>query len=519
MLTAPTPRPSTPHRRRLIVTADDVGLRSDWDRACFATAQQGVVTCVSVVTNGPTYRDVASELLRSGVDHGVHLNLLCSSPLSPRNEVASLVGAGGRLSPSVGEFVLRYALGRVALRDVAREWERQIQRAFDDGLSPSFLNAHYHLHALPGLFQVAADLAEKFGIRWLRLPDEPSDLGAPWPGVARSRLLSALSRAGVQQLRRRGVGTVPCRGVARSGRLDERALRGVVERLGDGVTEIVCHPGQGRAETRALASSELGRWIAEQAERCTFRDLDPEDIETLPGLDGPLLVVMPAYNEAENLPHVLHALLAARPGTDVLVVDDGSSDATAAVARAAGAEVVSHPENRGYGAALVTGYRHALARGHGRIVQLDADGQHDPSDIVSLLEPIERGEADIVFGSRMLPGGGHQTSLPRSIGIHAFAWLGRRLSERQITDPTSGFAAMNARAADFLALATPRDFPDLNVLLALERAGLRVSERPVTMAPRRSGRSQLRGLAPLVYVPKMLFYIWCTERAFDRRHP
>lgn len=521
MLSAQAAPPATSiARRRLIVTADDLGLRSDWDRACIDTSQRGLVTCLSVVTNGPTYPQVLAELRRSGIDHGVHLNLLRGEPLSPRREVESLLGGRGQLLGSVGEFLWRYASGQVAIEEVAREWERQIERAFDDGLRPSFLNAHYHLHALPGLFRVAIDLAERFGIRWLRLPDEPSELGAPWPGIAKSGILSAMSRAAVGQLRRRPVRAVRCRGVARSGALDEQALRRVVERLDAGVTEIVCHPGQGRAETHALSSSELGSWISGQAERCAFRDLEPDMLETtLVGHDGPLLVVVPACNEADNVLHVLGSLRIARPGVDVLVVDDGSTDATAAIASGSGARVVSHGQNHGYGAALVTGYRYALTNGYGRIVQLDADGQHDPNDLARLLEPIEQDAADVVFGSRLLPGGGHETSLARWIGIHAFAWLGRRLSARAITDPTSGFAAMNTRAAEFLCQVTPSDFPDLNVLLALERSGLRVMELPVTMAARRSGRSQLRGLTPLVYVPKMLFYIWCVQRTFDRHGP
>src|SRR5262249_21655810 len=148
---------------------------------------------------------------------------------------------------------------------------------------------------------------------------------------------------------------------------------------------------------------------------------------------------------------------------DVLVVDDGSSDRTAQIARAAGATVIAHAHNRGYGAALVSGYSHALTQGYDTLVQLDGDGQHDPAQVEVLLEALRKNGADMVVGSRMLPGGGHVTSLPRWLGIHFFAWLGRRLISRPITDPTSGFAALNRRAVEFLARNTPDDYPDLNV--------------------------------------------------------
>jgi glycosyltransferase involved in cell wall biosynthesis len=226
-----------------------------------------------------------------------------------------------------------------------------------------------------------------------------------------------------------------------------------------------------------------------------------------------VLVILPAYREEENLPGVLGELATSPVACDVLVVDDGSPDQSAEVAREHGATVVSHDTNRGYGAALVTGYRHALSRDHDVIVQMDADGQHDPAQIPALVEGLTRDGADVVFGSRMLPGGGHDASLPRLVGIHVFAWLGRRLTGRPMTDPTTGFAAMNRRAAAFLADNTPRDFPDLNVLVALDRAGLRVVEVPVTMNRRRSGQSQLRGIRPLVYGPKMLLYLAQVYRA------
>ncbi len=227
---------------------------------------------------------------------------------------------------------------------------------------------------------------------------------------------------------------------------------------------------------------------------------------------GPVLVVIPAVNEEANIGGVLDELKAARIDCDVLVIDDGSSDRTAEIARAAGATVISHPRNRGYGAALVSGYAHALERGYETLVQLDGDGQHDPSQVAVLLAALRLDGADMVVGSRMLPGGGHSASLPRRVGIRFFAWLGRQLIARPITDPTSGFSAMNRRTAQFLVHNTPDDYPDLNVLVALHRAGIRVVEVPMVMRSRQAGTSQMRGLAPLVYFPKMAVYIWRVYR-------
>lgn len=216
-----------------------------------------------------------------------------------------------------------------------------------------------------------------------------------------------------------------------------------------------------------------------------------------------VLVVMPARNEAPNLPRVVEELRRVRPGDDVLLVDDGSTDGTGAAAERLGLTVVRHPEHRGYGAALATGYGHAVDRGYDVVVQCDADGQHDPGQIERLLAVLDD-RCDVVVGSRMLGDGGYRPSLPRELGIRFFSWLGGVLDGPPITDPTSGFVALNRRAATLLRELNPRDYPDLNVLLLLHKAGLVVREVPVTMRPRLSGKSMTGGLVPLFYVPRML---------------
>ncbi|MDI7267270.1 MAG: glycosyltransferase, partial [Myxococcota bacterium] len=218
-----------------------------------------------------------------------------------------------------------------------------------------------------------------------------------------------------------------------------------------------------------------------------------------------ILVVIPAHNEAANLPVVVEELRRARTDCDALVVDDGSIDGTAELAERLGLTVIRHFSNRGYGAALASGYRHAVENGYRIVVQCDADGQHDPAQIERLLEALARG-CDVAVGSRM-PTPNYRPSLPRKMGIRFFAWLGRTLTGRSVTDPTSGFAAMNRRAAELLMEVVPDDFPDLYVRLLLHRGGFVVREVPVVMRRRLSGKSMTDGLVPFVYVPKMMVYV------------
>jgi glycosyltransferase involved in cell wall biosynthesis len=231
---------------------------------------------------------------------------------------------------------------------------------------------------------------------------------------------------------------------------------------------------------------------------------------TLPE-ESRLLVVVPAYNEGPRLETVLRELRSRRPGVDVLVVDDGSSDDTEARALSAGARVARHPFNLGYGAALETGYRFARDRGYGLLVQLDGDGQHDPSFIDMLLAPILEARADVVVGSRFLASSSYRPSWVRRLGSALFGWLASRLTGRRITDPTSGYWAMNRKAVSALVGgALPHDYPDADILIGLHYAGLRLVEVPVHMHSAEGKRSMHAGLRPVYYVFKMLLSIMLT---------
>jgi hypothetical protein len=220
------------------------------------------------------------------------------------------------------------------------------------------------------------------------------------------------------------------------------------------------------------------------------------------------LVVIPAFNEAGRIGAVLAGVRAVAPALPVLVVDDGSSDHTAAVARAAGARVVCLPFNLGAGVAAQTGYKLAVREGYDCVVQLDGDGQHEPADIPALLAVIERREADVAIGSRFLGGTGYRTGLLRRAGIGLFAWLAWLLTGVRFSDVTSGFRAFGGDVVRFAATEWyPTDFADADVLITLRRAGFRLREVPVRMYPRAGGRSMHAGLRPVYYVFKMLLSV------------
>ncbi len=223
------------------------------------------------------------------------------------------------------------------------------------------------------------------------------------------------------------------------------------------------------------------------------------------------VLVIPAYNEAQRIEAVLERARRALAGFEIVVVDDGSSDATGELARRAGAHVLRHPFNLGYGAALQTGYKFALQVGAELVVQMDADGQHDPEDSAALAAPVLAHELDLVIGSRFLGVGDYRMQRLRSAGRMLFRGLLQAFGLR-VTDPTSGYQALSREVLEVYAGdAFPSDYPDVDVLLIAHRRGLRIGERPVQMAA--SPRASLlhAGFAPVYYVYKMLLSVWAAS--------
>lgn len=212
--------------------------------------------------------------------------------------------------------------------------------------------------------------------------------------------------------------------------------------------------------------------------------------------------IVPALDEALNIEGVVRELRRLDPPPAVIVVDDGSSDATGEVAARAGATVLRLPFNCGIGAAVQTGLRAALEAGFTCMVRLDGDAQHDPADVPRLLAGLD-GAADFVLGSRHLEAEGFQTTRPRKLGIRWFSLLLRALCGLRISDPTSGFWAANPAAARVLVREAASDYPEVDSLLHLWRAGLCVQEVPVCMRPRETGESSIAGLGALYYMIKV----------------
>jgi glycosyltransferase involved in cell wall biosynthesis len=233
------------------------------------------------------------------------------------------------------------------------------------------------------------------------------------------------------------------------------------------------------------------------------------------------VVFIPAWNEAANLPGVLEELAGALPSADVLVVDDGSTDGTAAVARAHGADVLSFGENRGLRAGIAAGYREAADRGYAYCGRVDADGQHPVEELVRLLDLVRADHCDVAVGSRFAEGAGYdadryEPSPARRFGIGLLQKAMHVRLGRPFHDPTSGMAAVNAAAMPVMAQPYLSGAPEVEALLRLKQAGLRVEEVAVHMRERQSGESKLQGKKAvklvLTVVSTLVFFGWLRRR-------
>ena len=210
-------------------------------------------------------------------------------------------------------------------------------------------------------------------------------------------------------------------------------------------------------------------------------------------------IIIPAYNEEKNIARVIENI---RTHTEamIVIIDDGSKDGTAGRAQEAGALVISHPFNMGYGAALQTGYKYALEKDYRCLVQMDGDGQHDPKHVPELFRELEAASCDVVIGSRYLNGRNYRTGILKTLGTALFRLVIRLLTGEIITDPTSGYQGLNRDVFRFFTDdGFPCDYPDANIIIILHRRGYRIKEIPVAMRPNPEGRSMHRGFANIVY--------------------
>jgi glycosyltransferase involved in cell wall biosynthesis len=233
------------------------------------------------------------------------------------------------------------------------------------------------------------------------------------------------------------------------------------------------------------------------------------------------VVFIPAWNEQDNLPGVLDELHRELPDADLLVIDDGSTDDTAGVARAHGADVVSFGENRGLRAGIAAGWREAAERGYAYCGRVDADGQHPAAELSRLLGLVRSGDCDVAVGSRFVAGDGYpayryKPSPARRFGTALLRRAMRLRLGRRFGDATSGMYAANAAALPLLAEPYVSGAPEVEGLIRLAEAGLRVEEVPVDMRERASGESKLQGKKAvelvLTVVGTLLFVGWLRRR-------
>ncbi|MCB8817230.1 glycosyltransferase family 2 protein [Desulfosporosinus shakirovi] len=204
-----------------------------------------------------------------------------------------------------------------------------------------------------------------------------------------------------------------------------------------------------------------------------------------------ILAIVPALNEVDNIGPVVSNLMTTSPWLDVLVIDDGSTDQTAEVARAHGAKVISLPVNLGIGGAVQTGFLYALRNHYDVALQVDGDGQHRGEEIKKLMDPVLLGEADVTIGSRFLEKTSYKSAWPRRLGIYLLSKTLQSVVRKNFTDPTSGFRAYNQKALRIVSAHYSTDYPEPDAIVTLLKNRLRVIEISVEMDARLSGSSSI----------------------------
>jgi glycosyltransferase involved in cell wall biosynthesis len=230
-----------------------------------------------------------------------------------------------------------------------------------------------------------------------------------------------------------------------------------------------------------------------------------------------LLVLIPAFNEESAVAGVVEEVRTAVPGAPILVVDDCSVDSTRGEAIAAGAKVLALPHHLGLGGCVQAGYRLAYELGYDYVIRVDGDGQHDPSDIPIILKALERGDCEMVIGSRFVDDNGTHTSWLRAAGIVFFRAMLRPILGRPVRDPTSGFVGVNRTALELFSATFPLEYPEIEALVVLQRKRFRFVEVPCRFRPRRTGRSTITAVKSLYYMIHVLLGVFVNVLKFEGR--
>jgi glycosyltransferase involved in cell wall biosynthesis len=220
--------------------------------------------------------------------------------------------------------------------------------------------------------------------------------------------------------------------------------------------------------------------------------------------DPRVLIILPAWNEEDGLPSVLREIQEQLPYVDTLVVDDGSADNTASVAKAAGSAVAQLPFNLGVGGAMRLGYRYAQQHGYDVAIQVDADGQHDPAYIPALLDRLATGEADLVIGARFAGDGNYKVGGPRKWAMKLLSVVLSRITRTKLTDTTSGFRACNRPLIEFFARWYPVEYlgDTIESMVGAARSGFTVRQVPVSMRARTTGTPSASPFRAMVYLSR-----------------
>ena len=225
-----------------------------------------------------------------------------------------------------------------------------------------------------------------------------------------------------------------------------------------------------------------------------------------------ILIIIPAYNEAENIEKVIKSLKIMNNRWDLLVVNDGSWDGTGDIAERTGCAItINLPCNLGIGGSVQTGFKYAKNHEYDIAVQFDGDGQHNADEIEKLIQSIIKDTADVVIGSRfLLPRKNYTPSFSRRIGIKVFQVVNSMLLKQKITDNTSGFRAYNRKSVEFLADHYPMDYPEPEAVILLGKNQFRLKEVAVRMNERAGGRSSITGFRSVYYMMKVLLATFIT---------
>lgn len=227
------------------------------------------------------------------------------------------------------------------------------------------------------------------------------------------------------------------------------------------------------------------------------------------------LIIIPVFNEEKNIGKVLDVLSKKHKDADILVVNDGSSDNSKKEIKKKGFFLLNHPFNLGIGASLETGCQFALEKGYAYIIRMDGDGQHNSYHINNLVEPLRKDKADIIVGSRFLEYSEYRSSNFRIIGIKIISLFLNLLTGKKVTDPTSGFCAMNRKAFKFFSNNFSEDYPEPEILLYHRE--FRIKEIPIEINKRRYGFSSITPFKSLYYMVKVLFSLFIHIFRKERR--